>query len=117
MTSRWGLKGSHEVSEGLTASYKYEAKMNTTNAASSGAVGHEHDAVVIVTEDADNDPLTPETPVQDTNDVDNPSHAQAWLATLVQAADCPTSVPFRWIWNYYIRSNLVGQCHPLWLCS
>ena len=41
-TSRWGFKGSHEVSEGLTASYKYEAKMNTTNAASSGGVGHEH---------------------------------------------------------------------------
>ena len=34
--SRWGIKGSHEVSEGLTASYKYEAKMNTTNAESSG---------------------------------------------------------------------------------
>ena len=35
-TSRWGFKGSHEVSEGLTASYKYEAKMNTTNAESAG---------------------------------------------------------------------------------
>ena len=34
--SRWGFKGSHEVAEGLTASYKYEAKMNTTNAESSG---------------------------------------------------------------------------------
>ena len=32
-TSRWGIKGSHEVSEGLTASYRYEAKMNTTSAA------------------------------------------------------------------------------------
>ena len=37
--SRWGIKGSHEVSEGLTASYKYEAKMNTTNAQSSGEAG------------------------------------------------------------------------------
>ena len=34
--SRWGIKGSHEVSEGLTASYKYEAKMDTTTAQSSG---------------------------------------------------------------------------------
>ena len=34
--SRWGIKGSHEVAEGLTASYKYEAKMNTTNAVSAG---------------------------------------------------------------------------------
>ena len=24
--SRWGIKGSYEVSEGLTASYKYEGK-------------------------------------------------------------------------------------------
>ena len=42
-TSRWGFKGSHEVSEGLTASYKYEAKINTTNAESSGGAGHGHD--------------------------------------------------------------------------
>ena len=34
--SRWGIKGSHEVAEGLTAAYKYEAKINTTNAESSG---------------------------------------------------------------------------------
>ena len=44
-TSRWGFKGSHEVSEGLTASYKYESKFNTTNAESSGGVGHKHPAV------------------------------------------------------------------------
>ena len=37
IVSRWGIKGSHEVSEGLTASYKYEAKMNTTSAASAGS--------------------------------------------------------------------------------
>ena len=53
-TSRWGFKGSHEVSEGLTASYKYEAKMNTTNAASSGGVGHSHDAVDDNDDQADN---------------------------------------------------------------
>ena len=41
-TSRWGFKGSHEVSEGLTASYKYESKFNTTTAESSGGVGHKH---------------------------------------------------------------------------
>ena len=43
--SRWGIKGSHEVSEGLTASYKYEGKINTTNAESFGGVGHSHAAV------------------------------------------------------------------------
>ena len=42
--SRWGFKGSHEVAEGLTASYQYESKFNTTNAESSGGVGHTHDA-------------------------------------------------------------------------
>ena len=31
IVSRWGIKGSHEVAEGLTASYKYEARMNTTS--------------------------------------------------------------------------------------
>ena len=34
--SRWGIKGSHEVSEGLTASYKFEARMDTTNATTAG---------------------------------------------------------------------------------
>ena len=42
--SRWGFKGSHEVAEGLTASYKYESKFNTTNAESSGGAGHSHAA-------------------------------------------------------------------------
>ena len=41
-TSRWGFKGSHEVAEGLTASYKYESKFNSTNAESSGGKGHGH---------------------------------------------------------------------------
>ena len=45
-TSRWGFKGSHEVSEGLTASYKYESKFNTTNAESSGGAGHAHDKFI-----------------------------------------------------------------------
>ena len=40
--SRWGFKGSHEVAEGLTASYKYETKMNTANAESAGGAGHGH---------------------------------------------------------------------------
>ena len=44
-TSRWGFSGSHEVSEGLTASYKYESKFNTTNAESGGGVGHKHPEV------------------------------------------------------------------------
>ena len=39
LTSRWGIKGSHEVSEGLTAAYKYEARMDTTSATSAG---HRH---------------------------------------------------------------------------
>ena len=38
--SRWGIKGSHEVAEGLTASYKYEARMDTTSATTAG---HRHD--------------------------------------------------------------------------
>ena len=44
-TSRWGFQGSHEVAEGLTASYKYESRFNTTNAESSGGKGHGHDEV------------------------------------------------------------------------
>ena len=36
-SSRWGFKGSVEVSEGLTAAYKYETNINTTNAASAGS--------------------------------------------------------------------------------
>ena len=43
--SRWGIKGSHEVAEGLTASYKYEGKINTTNAETFGGASHEHAAV------------------------------------------------------------------------
>ena len=38
--SRWGIKGSHEVAEGLTASYKFETRMDTTSATSAG---HRHD--------------------------------------------------------------------------
>ena len=76
--SRWGFKGSHEVAEGLTASYKFESKFNTTNAESSGGAGHTHDAVVIEMEDHDSDAETPDIPVEDTTGnerVDNPSHA------------------------------------------
>ena len=41
-TSRWGFQGSAEVSEGLTAAFRYEAKMNTTNAETSSGAGHGH---------------------------------------------------------------------------
>ena len=41
--SRWGITGSHEVSEGLTASYKFETKIDTANAESAGGIGHGHD--------------------------------------------------------------------------
>ena len=34
--SRWGITGSHEVAEGLTASYTLEVNANTTNAESAG---------------------------------------------------------------------------------
>lgn len=34
--SRWGIKGSNEVSEGLTAVYRFEHKMSTTDAGQSG---------------------------------------------------------------------------------
>ena len=40
--SRWGFQGSTEVSEGLTAGFRYESKINTANAESSGGVGHGH---------------------------------------------------------------------------
>ena len=43
--SRWGIKGSHEVAEGLTVSYKYETHINLTNAESSGGVGHGHPVI------------------------------------------------------------------------
>ena len=35
-SSRWGFKGSVEVSEGLTASYKFETNLNISNAESAG---------------------------------------------------------------------------------
>ena len=38
--SRWGIKGSNEVAEGLTASYKFEARMVTSDATTAG---HRHD--------------------------------------------------------------------------
>ena len=34
--SRWGIKGSTEISEGLTASYNFEHKINSTNASMPG---------------------------------------------------------------------------------
>ena len=46
--SRWGIKGSHEVAEGLTAAYKYEANINLANAESAGGAGHKHAAVAAV---------------------------------------------------------------------
>ena len=39
ISSRWGFRGSHEVSEGLTAGFRYEAKMNTGSAVTSGEAG------------------------------------------------------------------------------
>ena len=47
--SRWGIQGSHEVSEGLTASYKYEARMDTADATSAG---HRHTNVEAGAEDS-----------------------------------------------------------------
>ena len=41
--SRWGIKGSHEVSEGLTASYKFEGGLDMTDAEAFGGAGHGHD--------------------------------------------------------------------------
>ena len=46
-TSRWGFQGSSEVSEGLTASFRYESKFNITNAESSGGAGHKHAASTV----------------------------------------------------------------------
>ena len=39
LTSRWGMRGSTEVSEGLTASYRYEARFDITDATTAG---HRH---------------------------------------------------------------------------
>ena len=36
LASRWGIKGSSEVSDGLTAVYRFETKINAANAESSG---------------------------------------------------------------------------------
>ena len=44
--SRWGILGSNEVSEGLTASYKYEGTINTNSAESFGGAGHGHSVFV-----------------------------------------------------------------------
>ena len=43
--SNWGIQGSAEVSDGLTAAFRYETKLNTANAESAGGVGHGHDEV------------------------------------------------------------------------
>ena len=48
--SRWGIKGSVEVSEGLTAAYKYEAAMNLANAETSGG----NDSILATTPVASN---------------------------------------------------------------
>ena len=47
--SRWGVKGSNELANGLSAVYRFETKVSTMNAASSGGMGgtsnvsnHEH---------------------------------------------------------------------------
>ena len=37
--SRWGFQGSAEVSEGLTAAFRYEGRLDTANAESSGDAG------------------------------------------------------------------------------
>ena len=50
--SRWGIKGSSEVSEGLTAAFKYETKITVNNAESGGGAGHSH-AEVVATETGD----------------------------------------------------------------
>ena len=39
VSSRWGFQGSAEVSEGLTAAFRYEASMNTAEAKTSGDSG------------------------------------------------------------------------------
>ena len=106
-TSRWGFKGSHEVSEGLTASYKYESKFNTTNAESSGgsdSILASH--VPTGTTDADNVNL------ENDADADEASGREKVSAGGIRRP-IVLHQPFRWIWKCYIRSNLVSQCHPL----
>ena len=52
-TSRWGFRGSSEVAEGLTAGFRYESTMDTTNATTAG---HRHAKVTIT--DADDGTLS-----------------------------------------------------------
>ena len=52
--SRWGIKGSNEVAEGLTASYKFETNLNLANAESAGGASHGHAKV----EEVDEGPVT-----------------------------------------------------------
>ena len=58
--SRWGIKGSTEISEGLTACYTFEGGLNTTNAEAFGGAGHSHDAVDDNDSNADNNDPAPE---------------------------------------------------------
>ena len=83
ISSRWGFKGSHEVAEGLTASYKYESKFNTTNAESSGGAGHTHGAAAAST-DYDFDQVG-----DDSNTVPGPDNADG---TPGDALDRPIAI-------------------------
>ena len=67
-SSRWGFKGSNEVSEGLTAAYKYETNINMTNAASAGGSGHSHPEITVQDEEQD-DSSTNHRHAETTDDV------------------------------------------------
>ena len=55
--SRWGFQGSAEVSEGLTAAFRYETAINTANGETSGGAGHKHAATSCTSTDYDFDQL------------------------------------------------------------
>ena len=66
-TSRWGFQGSAEVSEGLTAAFRYEARMDTTSATSSG---HRHTNFKAATDERD-DGISGDTGECEAGDTEN----------------------------------------------
>ena len=77
--SRWGIKGSVEVSEGLTAAYKYEAAMDLANAETAG--GNDSILASTVTNPATTTPGGPLLSVEDleaaTDATDNRKYVSA----------------------------------------
>ena len=63
LSSRWGIQGSAEVSEGLTAGFRYESGLNSANAEFAGGKGHTHEEVEAATDDVDGEDVPRNTSV------------------------------------------------------